>query len=446
MIISLPQPVRQALRCLNAAGYEAYVVGGAVRDWIRGIPRANDWDIASSALPQQVEQVFSGQRCIETGLKHGTITVILGGMPLEITTFRLDGAYSDHRHPDAVQFTRSLREDLSRRDFTMNALAYHPEAGLVDYYGGQEDIARRLVRCVGQPDRRFDEDALRILRALRFSSAFSMQVEGETAAAIHRCAPLLQSVAAERIQSELTRLLCGSDAGRILEAFSDAAAVPIPELVPLFGLDQRNPHHNRDLWAHTAAAVSAAPAEPVLRWAALLHDIGKPDCMTIDGGGTGHFYGHAARSAAMAEAILTRLRFDTARREQIVTLIRLHDQPILPERRVLMRLLNRLGAGAARQLIALHRADTLAQAPMCQGRLADYDLAEALLDCILREKACFSLRDLAVNGRDMLALGLRGPQVGAALEQCLHAVMEGAAPNERTALLALAQRFPARRP
>lgn len=439
-MMMLPQEVAAALSRLNAAGYEAYVVGGAVRDAVRGLRRTNDWDITTSALPRQVEQVFSDLRCIETGLKHGTVTVVIDQTPLEITTFRLDGAYSDHRHPDAVQFTRSLREDLARRDFTMNALAYSPETGLVDLYGGQADLARGLVRCVGQPDRRFDEDALRILRALRFAAVFSMQVEEQTTAAVHRCAPLLQSVAAERVQTELTRLLCGPGAGPILTAFADVLAVPIPELRPLFGLDQCNPHHDRDLWTHTVAAVSAAPADSVLRWAALLHDVGKPDRFTLDSSGVGHFYGHAARSASIADAILTRLRFDTARRERIVTLIRLHDQPLLPERPAMMRLLHRLGDEAARQLIDLHRADTLAQAPMCQSRLADYDRCAAMLEEILREKACFSLRDLAVNGRDMLALGLQGPQVGAALDACLRAVMDEVAPNEQAALLALVQR------
>ena len=439
-MMMLPQEVAAALSRLTAAGYEAYVVGGAVRDAVRGLRRTNDWDITTSALPRQVEQVFSDLRCIETGLKHGTVTVVIDQTPLEITTFRLDGTYSDHRHPDAVQFTRSLQEDLARRDFTMNALAYSPRTGLVDLYGGQADLARGLVRCVGQPDRRFDEDALRILRALRFAAVFSMQVEEQTTAAVHRCAPLLQSVAAERVQAELTRLLCGPGAGPILAAFADVLAVPMPELRPLFGLDQRNPHHDRDLWTHTVAAVSAAPADSVLRWAALLHDVGKPDRFTLDSSGVGHFYGHAAHSASIADAILTRLRFDTARRERIVTLIRLHDQPLLPERPAMMRLLHRLGDEAARQLIDLHRADTLAQAPMCQSRLADYDRCAAMLEEILREKACFSLRDLAVNGRDMLALGLQGPQVGAALDACLRAVMDGAAPNERAALLTLAQR------
>ena len=439
-MMMLPQEVAAALSRLTAAGYEAYVVGGAVRDAVRGLRRTNDWDITTSALPRQVEQVFSDLRCIETGLKHGTVTVVIDQTPLEITTFRLDGTYSDHRHPDAVQFTRSLQEDLARRDFTMNALAYSPETGLVDLYGGQADLTRGLVRCVGQPDRRFDEDALRILRALRFAAVFSMQVEEQTTAAVHRCAPLLQSVAAERVQTELTRLLCGPGAGPILTAFADVLAVPIPELRPLFGLDQRNPHHDRDLWTHTVAAVSAAPADSVLRWAALLHDVGKPDRFTIDSSGVGHFYGHAAHSASIADAILTRLRFDTARRERIVTLIRLHDQPLLPERPAMMRLLHRLGDEAARQLIDLHRADTLAQAPMCQSRLADYDRCAAMLEEILREKACFSLRDLAVNGRDMLALGLQGPQVGAALDACLRAVMDEVAPNEQAALLALVQR------
>ena len=240
-MLTLPPQVHTALDRLAAAGWEAYVVGGAVRDALRGCA-AGDWDITTNAEPAQVERVFAGERLIETGLKHGTVTVLLGGLPLEITTYRVDGDYTDHRRPDAVRFTRSLREDLMRRDFTMNALAYNPRTGLVDICGGAENITRGVVRCVGEPDRRFQEDGLRILRALRFASVLGFQIAPETAAAIHRNAALLQYLAAERVRSELTKLLCGQNVGAVLREFADVPAVPIPELRPMFGFEQHNPH------------------------------------------------------------------------------------------------------------------------------------------------------------------------------------------------------------
>ena len=279
-MMTLPSQVHTALDRLEAAGWEAFVVGGAVRDALRGCA-AGDWDITTNAEPEQVERVFSGERLIETGLRHGTVTVLLDGLPLEITTYRVDGGYSDHRRPDSVTFTRSLRDDLLRRDFTMNALAYNPQTGLVDICGGAEDLARGVVRCVGEPERRFREDGLRILRALRFASVLGFTIEPETAAAIHRCAELLRYLAAERVLSELTKLLCGQNAGAVLREFSDVLAVPIPELRPMFGFAQHNPHHDRDVWQHTVAVVEHIPPEPVLRWAALLHDVGKPPCFSL---------------------------------------------------------------------------------------------------------------------------------------------------------------------
>ena len=367
-MLTLPSQVHTALDRLTAAGWEAYVVGGAVRDALRGCA-AGDWDITTNAEPAQVERVFAGERLIETGLRHGTVTVLLDGLPLEITTYRVDGDYTDHRRPDAVRFTRSLREDLLRRDFTMNALAYHPRTGLVDVCGGAEDIARGVVRCVGEPGRRFQEDGLRILRALRFASVLGFQIAPETAAAIHRNRALLQYLAAERVRSELTKLLCGQNVDAVLREFSDVLAVPIPELRPMFGFAQHNPHHDRDAWLHTAAVVEHIPPEPVLRWAALLHDVGKPPCFSLGPDGVGHFYGHAAKSTELAEGILTRLRFDTAGRTRIMQLIRYHDLPIAPEAKPIRRLMNKLGVETVRQLFELHIADTCGQSAICAGRV-----------------------------------------------------------------------------
>ena len=360
------------------------------------------------------------------------------GGGIAAATYRVDGGYSDHRRPDSVTFTRSLRADLLRRDFTMNALAYNPQTGLVDICGGAEDLARGVVRCVGEPERRFREDGLRILRALRFASVLGFTIEPETAAAIHRCAELLRYLAAERMLSELTKLLCGQNAGAVLREFSDVLAVPIPELRPMFGFAQHNPHHDRDVWQHTVAVVEHIPPEPVLRWAALLHDVGKPPCFSLADDGVGHFYGHAAKSTELADAILTRLRMDTAGRTRITQLIRYHDLPIAPEAKPIRRLMHKLGVEPVRQLFALHIADTCGQSTVCAGRVQTYQEAGRVLDALLAADACFSLRDLAVNGSDLLALGLRGRAVGAALQACLDAVMDERVANEREALLAYA--------
>ena len=438
-MMDIPTQVNMVLELLEGAGFEAFLVGGAVRDYVRCGAPAKDWDITTNALPEQVERVFSDFRLIETGLKHGTVTVMIDHEPLEITTYRVDGDYSDHRHPDSVSFTRSLDEDLLRRDFTMNAMAYNPKTGVVDPTGGAADIAAGLIRCVGDPDRRFREDGLRMLRALRFASVLNMRIESGTAEAVHRNRALLGDIAAERIRVELTKMLCGPGAGRILREFCDVIAVPVPEVEAMFGFRQQNPHHDRDVWLHTAAVTESIRPEPVLRWAALLHDVGKPPCFSVSEDGVGHFYGHAERSTAMAEAILGRLRFDNAARERIVRLVRYHDMPITADRKLIKRLLYKHGEDAARQLIELHRADTMGQADICRGRLGVLDEALEMMDDILREESCFSLRDLAVNGCDMMSLGLRGRAVGDALQECMEAVLDERVPNEKQALMAWAK-------
>lgn len=431
----LPLQVNTALELLHRAGYEAYLVGGAVRDYVRRGLQGEDWDITTSALPEEVEQVFSTFRVIETGLKHGTVTVVMDHMHLEITTYRTEGSYSDHRHPDSVCFTRSLREDLARRDFTMNALAYSPKTGVVDLYGGCEDIAAGLVRCVGDPDRRFQEDALRILRALRFASVYELVLEEQTARAVHRNRALLDRIAPERIRVELTKLLCGAGVETVLREYADVLAQIIPELAPMFGFEQKNPHHDRDVWEHTIAVVAHAPAEPVMRWSALLHDIGKPKCFTEDEEGIGHFYGHAGIGDALAEEVLGRLRFDNAARQRIRLLVKNHDTPLPQEEKGVKRLLNRFGPEAVEQLIRLHRADTAGQHPCCARRQAQFDRVTDLVQVVLARQACFSLKDLAVRGGDLIHLGLSGRQVGEALQTALEAVMDGRVANERGALL-----------
>ena len=435
----LPPQVNTAISMLYAAGYEAFLVGGAVRDYVRDNSPAKDWDITTNALPAQVESVFSGYHLIETGLKHGTVTVVIDHEPIEITTYRIDGDYSDHRHPDSVHFTRSLKEDLERRDFTMNALAYSPQKGIVDLVGGRKDIEDGIVRCVGDPNHRFQEDGLRMLRALRFASVYGMAIEAETASAIHRNKELLKGIAAERIQVELTKMLCGKGVTKVLEEFSDVIAIPIPEILPMFHFEQHNPHHDKDVWDHTIAVIESITPEPVLRWAALLHDIGKPSCFSLAEDGIGHFFGHSDQSTSMAESILSRLRFDNASKEQIVRLVRYHDMPITADRKPIKRLLSKHGEDATRQLIELHKADTLGQSAICRHRIAIFEKVSQMINEILQEESCFTLKDLAANGHDIMTLGFQGPTIGRVLQECLDAVLDEQIPNEHEALMAFAK-------
>ena len=435
----MPQEVCSLLARLESAGYQGWAVGGCVRDTLRGaVP--SDWDVTTDARPERVMALF-GERAIPTGLKHGTVTVCAGETHVEVTTFRRDGTYSDHRRPDAVQFSSSLEEDLARRDLTVNAMAMDLWGHICDPFGGQEDLLHRVLRCVGDPLRRLDEDALRIMRTLRFAAVLGFTIEPDTSAALHRRAPLLADIAAERILVEMNKLLTGEYMASVLLAYPDVLGVFLPELLPCVGFDQRNVHHCYDVWTHSVYAASAIAPDAALRWAMLLHDIGKPDCFTVDEHGTGHFYGHPARSAELAEAICRRLRMDKKSAQRIVTLVRWHDRDIPRTEKAVARAARQLGEDTLRQLLAVKRADNRAQSPLCRGRVADIDRAEAILDDLLARQSCFSLRELAVRGNDLTALGLRGPAVGEALQKLLDAVMDGSVPNERPALLALAREF-----
>ena len=326
----------QAIERLRAAGHEAWIVGGCVRDVLLG-RTPTDYDLTTSALPEETEAVFAGERLIETGLQHGTVTVLLEGVPLEITTYRVDGGYTDARHPDGVTFTRSLREDAARRDFTINAMAYAPGEGLQDFFGGQADLSAGVIRAVGEADRRFQEDALRILRAIRFASVLGFELDPETDAAGRRNAPLLQKISVERVFVELSKLLCGPGAGKILRAYPDILGVVLPELTPTVGFAQHNVHHCYDVYTHTAVAVDHVPPEVTLRLAALFHDLGKPATFSMGEDGQGHFYGHPKVSAALAEQILLRLRAPKRLREEVVRLVEVHDWPLSTEPRLIRR-------------------------------------------------------------------------------------------------------------
>lgn len=433
----IPREVCAVLQTLERAGHEAYIVGGCVRDILMGKP-PHDWDVTTSALPEETMALFD-HFAIPTGLRHGTVTVRSGKTACEVTTFRTDGDYPDHRHPAAVTFTRSLREDLQRRDLTVNAMAMDVHSTLHDPFGGQADIRRRVLRCVGEPERRFREDALRILRTLRFSATLGFAIEADTHRSLRERRDDLRYVAAERVREELTKLLCGADVLRVLLEDPQVLGVVLPEILPCVGFDQHNRHHCYDVWGHTAHAVAAAPSDPVLRWAMLLHDLGKPSCFTLDDRGVGHFHGHHRPSAEMAETVCRRLRFDRAAAQQICMLVRYHDRPIPLTERAIRRAMNQLGVEGLRQLCAVKRADNLAQHPDYRGRQREINEGEAIMDELLRKDACFSLKQLAVNGWDMAALGLEGPAIGQMLQTLLEAVMDGAADNDRDALLALAK-------
>ncbi len=431
--------MQKILRCLNTAGYEASVVGGCVRDSLLGLS-PKDWDITTSARPEEVKLALNGLKLLETGLKHGTVTALCSKMAVEITTYRIDGTYSDNRRPDSVCFTGSLNDDLSRRDFTINAMAYSEQDGLTDCFGGQEDLRKKILRCVGDPDRRFEEDALRILRGLRFCAVLALYPDEKTAQSMRTHSELLNHIAQERIGAELLKLLCGQHAARVLREFSLVIGQILPEILPMLGFEQHNPHHIYDVWEHTLHALDATPPAPVLRLAILLHDSGKPHTYTCDKKGVGHFYGHGAVSVQLAEQALRRLRLDGKTIRRVSTLVRVHDMPLQADAAWIRRRLNRMGEEDFRALLEIKRADSLAQNPAYHDRLNQLDAVLPILEQVLSEQQCFSLKNLKVSGNDLIALGVPpGPQVGTLLSRLLDAVINGKKPNEKEALLNLAK-------
>lgn len=442
--VKLPENVKILLHTLERAGYEAWCVGGCVRDSLLGcIP--GDWDVTTNALPEETMAVF-GDAALPTGLKHGTVTIKVGDMPIEVTTYRVDGPYLDHRRPEQVTFTRSLKEDLARRDFTVNAIAVNLEGELCDPFGGQADLKNRMLRAVGEPDRRFREDALRIMRGLRFASVLGFALEEETAQSIRSNREGLKSIAAERIQTEFFKLLSGKNAVEILRGYPEVIGVFWPEILPMVGFDQKNYHHCYDIWEHTLHAVSHTPEDLVLRCSALLHDVGKVDCFTVDEQRTGHFYGHPKASARKADEMLGRLKCSNQFRNTVVRLVEWHDKVFPLTEKSVRRALMQLGEMDLRRLISLKRADNLAQAPEFHGTQALIDEFEAILEEVLAAGKCFSRKDLAINGKDLTDLGYQGKEVGQILEYLLEQVVDGEVRNEREALLKAVGTFPPQNP
>ncbi len=439
--IQIPEKVKKIIDTLTAAGQEAYAVGGCVRDAVLHREPA-DWDITTSASPMEVKSLF--KKTIDTGLQHGTVTVMLGHEGFEVTTYRVDGVYEDCRHPKEVQFTKSLLEDLKRRDFTINAMAYNPSEGLVDAFDGIGDLKRGVIRCVGEARERFTEDALRMLRAVRFGAQLGFTLETETKKAIGELCENLNMVSAERVQAELVKLLLSPHPEKLLEVWETGMTkVILPEFDACMACAQNNPHHKYSVGEHTICALKNIEANRVLRLAMLFHDFGKPIVKTTDAKGIDHFHRHQEVSEQLAEAVMRRLRFDNDTMRAVTRLVRYHDDhPALTPAGV-RRAVNRIGEDLFPYYLKVQRADILAQATETQKeKLAAVERVEYLFDKILEEKDCFTLKQLAVGGRDLIAAGIpAGPALGEVLAHLLELVIEEPKKNDRQWLMEEAIRF-----
>lgn len=437
--MNIPRSVMELISLLQTRGYEAWAVGGCVRDALLGI-EAHDFDLCTSALPEEIQDVFHDRQLVLAGVKHGTVGVVADGGVVEITTFRTEGDYTDSRHPGWVRFVPELEQDLARRDFTINAMAYSPTRGFRDPFGGREDLKNHVLRCVGDPQKRFREDALRILRGARFAARFHLEIEPSTWDAMLKTAPMIQSLARERVFEEICRLVCLTDAAMLCR-LAPILAQAIPELGPMIGFDQRSPHHAHDVFTHTAWVVQRVPPELPLRLAALLHDVGKPACFTTDETGRGHFYGHAKVGEQMADEILRGLKAPTALREEVVWLIGHHMAFFQAERKAVRRLLCRHGKERLLMLNQLHRADLLGKdAEPVEKELAQLDAVRNLIEQVAQEEGRMTLRDLAVNGKDLAGLGIApGPCMGMILNELFNAVLGEEVLNEKAPLLEMAK-------
>ena len=432
----LPENIQNCIDLLETAGFAAYAVGGCVRDACLGLT-PHDYDLCTSALPAQTEEVFRDYRLVLAGEKHGTVTVITEDRPVEITTFRTEGGYRDNRHPDWVKFVPDIEGDLARRDFTVNAMAYSPKRGFADPFGGRVDLENHILRAVGDPVSRFQEDSLRILRGVRFAARFGLTPEENTLNAMLSQRHLMEHLARERVFDELCKLILIAKAEDITR-FAPILAAVIPELKPMIGFDQHSPHHAYDLITHTAHVVEGVPATLPLRWAALLHDTGKVTTFTRDATGRGHFYGHAKESAAIADNILRRLKAPTALREEVVTLIGRHMTRLQPERKLLRRQVSRFGFPMVENMLCLQEADMGSKGTGEDDGSSLFAEVRGILGQLKAEEACLNLKALAVNGNDLMALGFQGKEIGTCLNALLEQVVDERLPNEKKALLAFA--------
>ncbi|MCR5847286.1 MAG: HD domain-containing protein [Lachnospiraceae bacterium] len=435
MKIELPENVKKIIDELNANGAEAYAVGGCVRDSILGrIP--NDWDITTSAKPEEVKRIF--RRTVDTGLKHGTVTVLMGKESFEVTTYRIDGEYEDGRHPKNVEFTSNLKEDLLRRDFTINAMAYNETEGLVDIFGGMDDIEKKVIRCVGNPEERFTEDALRLLRAIRFAAQLGYTIEDKTYEAIVKLAPSLKKISAERIQAELNKTLVSDNPAMLKTAYETGLTAQfIPELDICFKTEQNNPHHCYSVGDHIIKTIENIEKDKTLRLAMLFHDMAKPLCKTTDEDGIDHFHGHPVKSAEMSGEILRRLKYDNDTIDKVFKLVKYHDIRLEKGEKTMRRAMNNIGTDVFPDIFKVWKADYEAQSDYqraekvkrFEDNLADYE-------SIIAKNECVCLKDLAVTGRDIIDLGINpGPKIGDILKEMLDEVIENPENNRKDYLL-----------
>ena len=435
MKIQLPEKVSSIIKILEEAGYEAYAVGGCVRDSVLG-RNPQDWDITTSAKPQEVKCLFS--HTIDTGIQHGTVTVMLEREGFEVTTYRIDGEYEDARHPKEVTYTSNLLEDLKRRDFTINAMAYNESHGLVDAFDGIGDLERKCIRCVGNPKERFTEDALRMLRALRFGAQLGFSVEENTFQAIRELSPTIGKISAERIQTELVKLLTAPNPQEMRKVYeSGISDVVLPEFSRLMETTQENPHHCYTVGEHTLRVLENVPNNKVLRLAALFHDIAKPVCKTVDEKGVAHFYGHPQEGAEMAHRIFRRLKFDVDTMNKVCGLVQWHDDNPPLEPKSVRRAIHRIGEERYPDIFTLKRADILAQSDYRREEKLEYvDAYEKLYRKIKEEQNCLSLKDLAVSGKDLIEAGMKpGKEIGEVLKLLLEEVLEEPEKNQKEYLL-----------
>ena len=435
MKIELPENVKYIINELNKSGFEAYAVGGCVRDSILGrIP--NDWDITTNAKPLDVKNIF--KRTVDTGLKHGTVTVLIGKEPYEVTTYRIDGEYEDSRHPKEVSFTSDLKEDLLRRDFTINAMAYNDSDGLVDIFGGMEDIDAKVIRCVGEPKERFSEDALRLLRAIRFAAQLGYDIEGKTYEAIKELSPTLKNISAERIQAELNKILVSDNPSMLKTAYETGLTAQfIPELDLCFNTNQNNPHHCYSVGDHIIKAVEEIEPEKTLRLTMLLHDIAKPLCKKTDDEGIDHFHGHQIKSGEMAVEILRRLKYDNDTIDKTKRFVKHHDERLEAGTKTMRRAMNRIGADAFPDIFKVWIADVSAQSDyQREDKFKRIERNKLDYEEIIAKKECVSLKDLAVTGRDLIDAGMQaGPKLGEVLDEMLKDVIEEPEHNNKEYLL-----------
>ena len=434
--IEITDEIKIIFDTLNNAGYECFMVGGCVRDFLLNIT-PHDVDFTTNATPDEMKQCFKDFNVIETGIKHGTLTVLINHTPYEITTYRIDGEYLDNRRPESVVFVKDIKNDLARRDFTINAIAYNPSVGFVDCFNGMQDLKDGIIRCVNEPIKRLNEDALRILRALRFSAVLGYEIEPETQKACFELASLLKNISAERIVVELFKTIVQPNAHKIIFDYIDIWGVVITELLKMKGFEQHNPHHVHDVLKHTCVALEGADKDLVVRLTVLFHDIGKPDSFTMDEKGNGHFYGHAIKSVDITRNILDRLKVDNHTKNQVLTLIKYHDLDLQPTERYVKRLCYKLGdLEMVKKLILVQRADNYGQAPIHTERVDKFNKIDEIISKLEQENLSFSLKDLAVNGTDMINLGLSGKEIGDSLKYLLEAVLNDEVKNEKQALLA----------